>query len=132
MPNKRRLNLQRYGISENRYDELKAFCRQYPEWQQKIREARELSGIAQNEGISSGKVGNQTEQAALRALKYMDKVDAVHRAMRAAVGNNEVLFVPMLRSVTEGVRYENLNIAMSRTSYFEMRTAFFVNLDKLV
>ena len=32
-----KIKLSKYGISASRYDELKAFCKQYPEWKEYLR-----------------------------------------------------------------------------------------------
>lgn len=131
MSNKRRLNLERYGISQERYNELRAFCLQYPEWQAKLCDIHSLSGVSTDgEAVQGGKTGQPTESKALQALRYTEKMNAVERALKQAVGDETNLYAPMLASITRKIRYENLNIPIGRMAYFQYRTAFFVNLDK--
>lgn len=131
MSNKRRLNLERYGVSQQRYNELRAICLQYPEWQAKLRDIHSLSGVSTDrEAVQGGKIGQPTESKALQAIRYTEKMNAVERALKQAVGDETNLYAPMLASLTRKVRYENLNIPLGRRSFFEYRTAFFVNLDK--
>lgn len=131
MSNKRRLNLERYGVSRQRYNELRAFCLQYPEWQAKLRDIHSLSGVSTDgEAVQGGKTGQPTESKALQSLRYIEKMNAVERALKQAVGDETNLYAPMLASLTRKIRYENLNIPISKQTYFNFRTAFFVNLDK--
>lgn len=131
MSNKRRLNLERYGVSQQRYNELRAFCLQYHEWQAKLRDIHSISGVStDSEAVQGGKTGQQTESKALQALRYTEKMNAVERALKRAVGDETNLYAPMLASLTRKIRYENLNIPISKQTYFNFRTAFFVNLDK--
>lgn len=133
MGNRRRLNLEKYGISQQRYAEMRAFCLQYPEWQAALRDIRNITAVnTSNEAVQSGSVGNTTESAAIRALQYSKKIDAVERALKTVVGDEKNIYEPMLRSLTHGIRYDNLDIPVSRDTYFQYRTAFFVNLDKVL
>lgn len=131
MGNRRRLNLEKYGISQQRYAEMRAFCLQYPEWKERLRDIHTLSGVATDgEAVQGGKTGQPTESKAIQALQYAQKMDAVERALKQAVGDEANLYAPMLASLTRKIPYENLNIPIGRMTYFQYRTAFFVNLDK--
>lgn len=132
MTNKGWLKLERYGISKYRYNELRAFCLQYPEWQAALKDIRSLSGVATDgEAVQGGTVGHPTESAALRSIRYTEKMRVVEQALKQTVGEDKNIYYPLLQSFTRGIRYENLNIPISRPTYFNFRTAFFVNLDKL-
>lgn len=133
MGNRRRLNLEKYGISQQRYAEMRAFCLQYPEWQAALRDIRNITAVnTSNEAVQSGSVGNPTESAAIRALQYSKKIDAVERALKTVVGDEKNIYEPMLHSLTNRVKYENLDIPIGRQAFFQYRTAFFVNLDKII
>lgn len=133
MPNRRRLNLEKYGITQRRYEEMRAFCLQYPEWQEKLKDIRSLRGVSTDrEVVQSGMVGNPTEKAALSSMIYTQKIEAVERALKTVVGDEQGIYEPMLLNITRGVRYENINIPISRKNFFMYRTAFFVNLDKII
>ncbi len=133
MGNRRRLNLEKYGISQQRYAEMRAFCLQYPEWQAALNDIRSISAVnTSNEAVQSGSVGNPTEMAAIRALQYSKKIDAVERALKTVVGDEKNIYEPILLSLTRKIKYENLDIPISRKNFFMYRTAFFVNLDKII
>lgn len=133
MSNKRRLNLERYGVSQQRYNELRAFCLQYPEWQVKLRDIHSLSGVStDSEAVQGGKTGQPTESKALQALRYTEKIRAVERALKQAVGDEQHIYNPLLNNLTRGTKYEYLSIPISKKNFYMYRTAFFVNLDKEV
>jgi phage terminase large subunit-like protein len=79
MPNKRRLKLDDYGITKYAYDELKAFCLQYPDKKRKIADLHNPLKCQQYSNMDmphgSG-VGMPTAQAAERAAELTrDRVE---------------------------------------------------------
>lgn len=133
MGNRRRLNLEKYGITQQRYAEMRAFCLQYPEWQAALNDIRSIMAVnTSNEAVQSGSVGNPTETASIRALQYQKKIDAVERALKTVVGDEQNVYEPMLCNLTRGIKYEKLDMPISRKNFFLYRTAFFVNLDKII
>lgn len=112
MPRKRQLNLQRYGMSEQRYSELKLFCFQYPKWEKALKNTHRLSEDALSD--------------------YLQKVGYIQEALEKAIATDQYIYGEMLRSITMGIKYDDLNIPVARTVFFQIRTAFFVNLDRII
>lgn len=118
MANQRKLRLQRFGISEARYDELNALCRQYDEWKRKIQTICRIENMTDN------------QNAELRKLK--SKKDAFDEAMRITVTNEPALEKPLFEYLVHKKRFESLSVPMDKKTFYEFRTAFFVNFDKLI
>lgn len=122
-----------YGISKNRYRELKAFCLQYDEKKSKIR-----YGItaAQNDGQPrSHSTGSQTEAQAIGNDAYRRDCAMIEEA---AVRANPEIWRYILRSVTLGLPYEFVEydeeqgrIAVGKTDFYGYRRLFYYNLHKL-
>lgn len=130
---KRRINLEKYGISAHRRDELVSFTLQYPEWQARLRELRGLSAVrTDSEAVQGGSPGNPTESVALRTVQYVGKVETVERAVRKAVGKDEHLFRPLLHAITSGASYESADVPIGRALYYNLVAAVYVNLDKYI
>ncbi len=118
MANQRKLRLQRFGISEARYDELNALCRQYDEWTRKIRTICRIENMTDN------------QNAELR--KFKSKKDAFDEAMRVTVTDEHALEKPLFEYLVHKKRFESLSVPMDKKTFLEFRTAFFVNFDKLI
>lgn len=128
---KRRINLEKYGISAHRRDEQLSFTLQYPEWQARLRELRGLSAVrTDSEAVQGGSPGNPTESAALRTVQYVGKVETVERAVRRTIGKDEGLYVPLLRAVTQGLTYEAANVPVGQKLFYTLLAAYYVNLDR--
>lgn len=118
MANQRRLRLQRYGITEARYDEMKAFCRQYDDWGRNIRKIEALQSPSEMQ---------------LRLLKNCKtKKNAFDEAMKMTVEGEHGLRGALVESLVHNKRFENLTVPMNKKTFNEFRTAFFVNLDRLI
>lgn len=118
MANQRKLRLQRFGISEARYDELSALCRQYDEWSRRIR--------------TICRVENATDKQKEELQKLQCKKNAFDEAMRITVTDEHALEKPLFEYLVHKKRFESLNVPMGKKAFYEFRTAFFVNFDKLI
>lgn len=132
-----------YGISDERYRELKHFCRQYREKQKRAKSLGEyeLPAINTERGGGSGGISNPTESAALR--NYMRVQRAIHdcriieeSAMWAAgAGGYRKAWRVVLYAVTRGVGYKNIvgryDLPFGETDFYGIRRAFFYRLDQL-
>ena len=118
MANQRKLRLQRFGISEARYDELSALCRQYDEWSRRIREICRIENV--------------TDEQKEKMQKYQRKKSAFDEAMRITVTHEYGLEKPLFEYLVHKKRFESLSVPMDKKAFYEFRTAFFVNFDKLI
>ena len=121
-----------YGISRERYRELLAFCRQYPEWKS---EAASLLGIgAQNYGerVSGGDVPSQVVRQAERRELLVDNINLVERVARQ-VEDGE-WYTALIQNVCMRKPFACIDPAIlptgRRNEYFRARRAFFIVLDK--
>ncbi len=118
MANQRKLRLQRFGISEARYDELKAICRQYDELCRKIR--------TYSDGLTLTEAEIKAKNECIR------KRNAIDCAIQATIEGEYNIKDALLENVTHGNTYINLSVPLSEKAFYDYRTAFFVNLDRLI
>ena len=141
----RRINLSHWGISRWAYEELKAFCRQYPE---KMAKANALLGIRggsrlEEHHLSNGTViyaamphGNGVSDpvadAAAKRAPLLADCDLIDRVAAATAGGKWAS--ALVLNCCHGVGYENLDPAVlpnsSRTAFFQARREFFFRLHE--
>jgi len=132
MPNKRRLKLDDFGITKYAYDELKAFCLQYPEKKRKIADLHSPLKCQQYSDMphSSG-VGEPTAQAAERAAELSKDCELIEQT---AITVDSEMYQYILLSVTEDIPYRYLkslkNIPCYEKGFIQMRRQFFYLLAK--
>lgn len=132
-----------YGISKERYRELRHFCLQYVE-KKKAAAEREYgipSGVG-GSGGNGGKTSSPTEAAAirniLRAERYLRDVRIIDEAAAwaAEVGGFPKAENIILWSVTRNVGYDRLCqryafVPWCNPDFYAVRRAFFHRLDEL-
>ena len=120
------LSLDRYGISRELYNELKWFCRQYPD---KIAEISAIRGGFNNfdqDGMPRGSdTSNPTQQRALRALALRDDIEAIEQSAIAADAD---LYQQIINNVGRGIRYEEQAVPCGINQFYKARRAFFWRL----
>jgi len=120
------------GITPERYWELQAVCRQYPGYVQKVRRAR--AGIVDRPRRRSGKwrrpdpTGNEAAWVA-DLCAWADRRIRLIEACAEGVGPAPVARA-ILKSVTEGRTYEQLQPPCGRNQFFDARLAFYVRLNE--
>lgn len=122
-----------YGISKNRYKELKAFCLQYDEKKSKIKygiSAMQYDGMPKGSGTES-----QVEAQAIENNIYKSDCAMIEEA---AVRANPGIWKYILRSVTQGLSYEYVEydselgrIMVGQTEFYAYRKLFYYNLHNL-
>lgn len=127
MSRERDLRMEKYSISKNRYRELKYFCRQYREKQERLRELTEIAAAAMQEGGRSGKVPDVTADTAIRREELQEDLDSIEQA---AMETDAELYGYIIRNVADGIPYEHLGVPCSRASFFRIRKKFFWILSK--
>lgn len=129
----RAMSYEDYGISPYRYRELKAFCRQYREKKDRIQYG--LSAVIQDGQPHGKSVGNPTERQAIENQRYSEDVHMIEDAAKRA---NPDIAEYILRSVTDGLTYEQIcdhyhikRYALDRTDFYAYRRRFFGILNDL-
>lgn len=139
-----RLNMSMWGISRWAYEELKAFCRQYPE---KKAEANALLGVRSTcsvveyrdeQGHAAGTVmprGNTTsnpvEDTIMKRLRLLEDCDLIDRVATETDGGDwkEALIL----NCCHGMGYEYIDPAIlptsKRNAFFAARREFFYRLN---
>lgn len=131
MPNERRVKLDNFGISKYAYDELRAFCLQYPEKKKKIADLHNpLKGVCYN-GMPHGSTpGEPTATAAERAATLSVDCELIEQT---AIEADSGIYQYLLLAVTEkGINYEILrackDIPCGREYFYLRRRYFFHRL----
>lgn len=119
---KRDIKLSEYNISPELYGELKYFCRQYAEKKNEIEQLYGTSSVASDGMPHAQGSGNPTERAAMRLLHLKRDVEQIEEAAAIA---DPTLSRWILRSVTEGIAYEQIGAPISRTKFYDARRYFF-------
>lgn len=123
----------KYGIPSARYNELRAFCLQYPLWQA---EAKSLLGVgAQHYSAmphGSG-VGDPVARAAERREKLMDKIMMVESTARAIDGGK--WYTALIQNCCMGRGLAAIDPAIlptsNRNAFYVARRGFYLLLDEL-
>ena len=111
-----KINYEKYGISKERYEELRAFCLQYKEYKTRLRKLK--SGVMSCASVDE--IKNVEEK-----IKLIEK--CVKEVCASVPGVNYAL----LRNVTEHkCGYEMIMPPMSKNSFYKLRKDFFVLLNE--
>ncbi len=128
MPNERDLKLDEYGISKYAYEELKAFCLQYPEKKRKIGDLHNPLRAMNYDGMPHGSgVGEPTARAAELAAILSHDCEMIEQA---AIEADSAIYQEILKNVTRhGVGYWQLRcvdeIPCSKKYFYKQRRKFF-------
>lgn len=122
-----------YGISRNRYKELKAFCLQYEEKKEKIRYGLSSS---KSGGTPGGNYpGSPTEAQAISNAMNERDCRMIEEAARKAGPD---VWKYILKSVTQGLSYELIEwdseegkIPVCRCDFYGTRRMFYSILNKM-
>lgn len=121
------LQLADYGISRDRYRELKYFCRQYMEKKAKLEALREPGGLAMDGMPHGSNTSDPTGKRALMALQLARDIALIEETAQEVAG---VDWWQMLAHVTDGIPVEQLEIHQGRNQFYQIRRKFFWLLDQ--
>lgn len=122
-----------YGISKNRYAELKAFCLQYGEKKSKINRG---VGAMNHDGMpKSNYKENSLETKAIRNIVYQEDCEMIEQA---AIATSAEIYQYIIKSVTNDLSYRFIEydeklgrIPVGKTEFYAMRRLFYYYLDNL-
>ena len=140
-----RINVSMWGISRWAYEELKAFCRQYPE---KKAEADALLGVRSSCHVEEYKdrrgnvlgtvqprgnaTSNPVEEAMLKRLRLLEDCDLIDKVAEETDGGK--WHKALILNVCYGKGYEYLYPAIlpnaNRNAFFRARREFFFRLQE--
>ncbi len=122
---------EQYGISKNRFLQLKYLARQYDEmraYEGRLRRD-EIDRVQPVNAKWHAKDPTGNKAIRLATLSYADKIRAIEDSARAAAPGMERA---LLRCVTRGESWERIGPPCGRDQFYAMRRAFFVELDRRV
>lgn len=112
-----KINFQKYGMSKARYEELRAFVKQYPEFKQRRKDILEGRG--------------QVENRALAAAELSDKIELIESCIKKACEGVEVIEPYLLKNVTEDVSPLQMLPPIHRDGFYKRRWLFYIELSKM-
>lgn len=122
-----------YGISKNRYAELKAFCLQYDEKKSKIN--RGIRSMSYDGMPKSNYKENYLETKAIRNVMYQKDCENIEKA---AVEASATIYPYIIKSVTNDLPYRFIEydeklgrIPVGKTEFYAIRRLFYHYLDDL-
>ena len=122
----------KYGLPPARYNELRAFCLQYPLWQA---EAKSLLGVGAQRYSSmphgSG-VGDPVARAAERRERLLAKVDLIENVARLVEDGRWYTALIQNCCMGKGLSYIDPAVlpTSNRNAYYQARRTFFLLLDE--
>lgn len=124
---------QRYGLASQRYQELRAFCLQYPLWKA---EAASLLGVSSPSlsGMPHGSgVGDPVARAAERREKLLEKIGMVESVARSIEDGR--WYAALIQNCCLGKGLAMIDPVIlptsNRNAYYVARRAFYLALDEL-
>ena len=123
--------LELYGITDARQRELRAFCEQYFEKLQRLRDLYSLSSPPFDAPVQGGTPSNPTEVKAFKAMKLQRDIDLIDRCLLEAAGGSKVAAEDLKRNVCSrrGERTWG-DVSCGRDTMYKNRRKFFVLLDR--
>lgn len=121
---------EKYGISRERYNELRAFCRQYPEWKS---EASSLLGVGaqQYSDMPHGTdVSDPVARAAMKRMHLAEKIEMVERVAHS-VGEGR-WYAALIQHCCMGKSLDCIDPVLiptsNRNAFYAIRREFFIAL----
>lgn len=114
-----------HGISPWRKRQIMAFCRQYPEWKEKVEyglKAVIMDGMPHGNAIS-----NPTQAQAERNLVYLQNIAIVDDAVNAVCPQ---IAEAMLDNITRGASFLELDVPYCQADFYSMRIEVYARIDK--
>ena len=130
----RKINEDKYGISDRRYRELVYFCLQYKEWKEWLGH-NDGTVPGQSADVIPGGHGKHSDPVAVLAIKREQLQNKCKILEKAAEETSPLFAKYIIKHVTnKEITYKYLNMVLhmpcSRKKYYELRKKFFWLLDK--
>lgn len=124
-----------WEIGKDRYLELKAFCRQYPQWLVEAASVLGVTGARMDDTPHGSDPGDPTGRAVERREKVLQKIELVEKC--AAAVDRGAWYKGILLNACNGMSWEVIRDLHpealknnQRSSFFGARRMFFNLLDK--
>ena len=127
----------KWWIRKHRYYELRHFCLQYPDWQERLKEIDGFSAVspAGQEHLRGGHVSDPTPTYAEARAWLAKRISLVTDTAFEAC-DHQFWYTILVEAVTENVSYDVLEarkgiMPVSRDRWYELYRKFFWTLDKM-
>lgn len=111
-----RVNYKKYGMSQARYEELRAFARQYNELETERK--RLLDGTG------------SVKENAIKAADIKTKLEIIDCCIEVACSDIPLLKPYLFKNVTEGTPYHKMQVPLYERGFILRRKLFFIELNK--
>lgn len=128
-----KLKLRDYGISSARYDELSAFCKQYPEWKEFVvnENGTPQSPIMSDMPKSPNSNPDKILNLAIKRVECEKKIELIESTAREA---DEEFMDYLIDNICYGTNVTYLqmrrNMPLSQNAFYSKRRYFFYLLDQ--
>lgn len=122
-----RLRLDEYGISRARYDELKAFCRQYDD---KKAHANDLLYKTMGKLTGMPRGNNASDPARNNSIRRDGLIKDCEMIEQAAIEANAELYPYIMDNVTRDVQLWKLKPPCGKNQFYKARRKFFFCLHE--
>lgn len=131
MPREYNTNLTKYGISKNRFKELQAFCWQYNEKLEDLKNLYSASFVAPEVSVMGGVPGNPTQAKAILTQPLNRDIKLIDECVASACSEDIGVVECLKKSVTEKKSYYNLaNVPCGKNQFYNYRRKFFLLLNE--
>nr|WP_312060409.1 hypothetical protein [Anaerotignum sp.] len=122
----RDLKLQSYNISDNRYRELKYFCRQYREKQSQLRSITELSSPSLSGTGGGNKTSDRTADTACKRAQLQRDIEIIEQS---AIEADSEIYQYIISNVVDSIPYQYLGVPTGKNQFYKARRNFFTFLS---
>lgn len=122
MPNERDISSKEYSLTPNKFRELKYFCKQYGEKKERLRSMCEISAVTYSDMPKGNRLGDRTASQAESRVQLANDLELIEQT---AIQADSELYQYIIANVTQGTRYEHLDIPCSRSVFYRTRRKFF-------
>ncbi len=120
-----------FYISKAKYRELSWFCRQYDEFQRKLKECYKYPSSALSDSAKAKVSVSCVERNGEKALRYSTVIDLIETTLKEACCNDKGMYPYLLKAVTQGFTWEHLpDCPCGRRQFYELRRKFFFMLSQ--
>lgn len=126
---KRELVLTKYGISNARQRELRAFCEQLPEWKQFLAEHKNTVESNRYRDVpekTMGAISDKTADLAVKRANLQEKIRLIEATARET---DPKLWKYIIDSVCYDIPFYKLNVPISQNAFYDRRRYFYFLLD---
>lgn len=122
--------MQMMVLNKNRYRELKYFCLQYEDKKKELENICYLtSNIKDNESSNKNIDRNKIEKLTIKKINLEKQIEIIEKTAHEVT---EDLYDYLLKNVTQGIPWEYLDIPISRSGFYYLRSRYFYNLSKIL